>query len=180
MLKFVIIFALFLQYFWEQFLVYLNVRFIEQRERQFPDILPEVLKNRFTAYDCRKALLYSKAKASFGRITGAFSTLIIAFVIGFSMPGLLDQLVGNFPFRRVSFCIIVLFIVQFLAIPFQVYADFVIEQRFGFNKMTLRTFVIDPFSLKLDRSMGDLPVLAFQQSRYCFYSGAFPCTVCTQ
>ena len=143
MLKFIFIFSLFLLYFWQQFLVYLNMRFIERRERQFPDFLPETLKGRVTADDCRKALLYSKAKASFGGVAGAFSTILIALVIGFSLPSILDQLMENFPFRRVSFCIIVFFIAQILAMPFHMYSNFVIEQRFGFNKMTLRTFVID-------------------------------------
>ncbi|MCI5210020.1 MAG: TonB-dependent receptor, partial [Candidatus Electrothrix sp. ATG2] len=44
-----------------------------------------------------------------------------------------------------------------LGLPFSLYSIFVLEERFGFNKTTLKTFVLDFVDYEMDYSDNDLP-----------------------
>ncbi|MBW2708016.1 MAG: M48 family metallopeptidase [Deltaproteobacteria bacterium] len=95
----------------------------------------------------RKSQEYLKENTRFGLITGSISTpAVIAFILlgGFNW---VDQWSRSFHWGPIAtgliFAAILLFGSQILSLPFSVYSTFVIEEKYGFNKTTPGTFVLD-------------------------------------
>ncbi|MGZ3737963.1 MAG: M48 family metallopeptidase [Bdellovibrionota bacterium] len=95
----------------------------------------------------RDAQDYLAAQTRFGLVSRAFSTVTgVAFLLlgGFAW---LDRLSGRFaggPIAHALLYILFLGVLdQIVEIPFSWYNTFVLEQRFGFNRSTVKTFVTD-------------------------------------
>ncbi len=90
---------------------------------------------------------YTRAKSRFAYVSSTFDVvLIVAFIVlgGFN---LVDQFVRGLQLTPI-FTGLVFFGLLYLAqdiisIPFVLYGNFVIEERFGFNKMTAKVYVLD-------------------------------------
>jgi STE24 endopeptidase len=115
----------------------------------------------------RKAADYTVSRARFGLIATAFGT---AVVLGWTLLGGLDALNGalrdalqpRFGGMAYQLALVAAFalIGGVLDVPFDVYRTFVLEQRFGFNRMTWRLYVADAVKgLILAAAIG-LPLLA--------------------
>ena len=143
MFKIIVMFLLFIQYLWEQFLMYINIKFIEEKISSLPKSLPAVLQTIITPDDYTKAATYLKAKTRFEYITSSFNMILVILVIGFSLLKPIDELLSDLPIYRVLFCLIILVILQLIAIPFKAYSTFGIEKKFGFNKSTPKIFCMD-------------------------------------
>ncbi len=66
------------------------------------------------------------------------------FLGGFGwLDGIVSNLSNNEIIRSLIFFGILFFINDLLNIPFEWYDTFVIEERFGFNKTTKKTFILD-------------------------------------
>ena len=92
---------------------------------------------------------YLRANTRFGWITSGFDLVILlAFWFGGGFP-LLDGWVRSLGYGAVITGLIYmgfLLLLKFLlGLPFSIYSTFVIEERFGFNKTTPKTFVGDIF-----------------------------------
>lgn len=109
--------------------------------------LPEEFRGVWDDEKYLKAQAYEKAQAQFGVVSSIFSlTLLLAFWFfgGFAW---LDGLVNAWGFGNIatglSF-IGLLYLGSWLSsLPFDLYHTFVLEERFGFNKTTARTYIID-------------------------------------
>jgi len=113
-----------------------------------PD-LPEPFRNVYDPEQYRKSQEYLRVNTRFGWITAIFNmVLILAFWFGKGFPWL-DQWVRSWNFGPIvsglMFIGILALLKAILAIPFSLYDTFVIEERFGFNKTTWSTFVLDLF-----------------------------------
>jgi STE24 endopeptidase len=94
-----------------------------------------------------KSQEYTRVRTKFGLVASTFN---LALIIVFWFSGgfnYLDQIVrgwllGNIGSGLVYIGFLLLFRV-ILTLPFNIYSTFVIEERFGFNKTTVRTFVFD-------------------------------------
>jgi STE24 endopeptidase len=106
-----------------------------------------------TDEDMRKSYEYSIAKFRFGR--GRSTILFLAFMafIAFKGIAVLDSFsqsmaakweLGNTATGLIFFGIL-LALSQILSIPFALYNTFVIEEKFGFNKQTIKGFFVDLF-----------------------------------
>ncbi|NQT25496.1 M48 family metallopeptidase [candidate division KSB1 bacterium] len=111
-----------------------------------PD-LPETFKDVFDEDRYRKSQEYTRVTTRFGFLTSGFDlviTLIFWFAGGFN---LLDQAILTWQLHPIwnglLFIGILIFAKSILSLPFSIYSTFVIEERFGFNKTTLKTFVLD-------------------------------------
>jgi STE24 endopeptidase len=109
--------------------------------------LPEEFKEVYDAEAYRKSQDYTKVNTKFGFLTTGFSitlTLVFWFSGGFQF---LDNIIRNWALHPIwtglIYIGILMFIKTILSLPFSVYATFVIEERFGFNKTTPATFIID-------------------------------------
>lgn len=111
--------------------------------------LPESFKNIYNQTDYAKSQEYTKHQAKFSLATNVFNLnilLVFWFADGFNI---LDLYVRRYEFSSIVTGLIYISILVFcrtiLAIPFSAYATFVIEEKFGFNKTTIKTFLLDAF-----------------------------------
>ena len=109
--------------------------------------VPAAFRERITVEAHRKAAGYTIAKTRFGILEMVFSAAVL---LGWTLLGGLDLvnqwLLGFFAAGMAQqIALVVAFVVISGAIdlPFSLYSTFVIEDRFGFNKMTLRLWLID-------------------------------------
>jgi STE24 endopeptidase len=109
--------------------------------------LPPTLQGLYKAEDYRKSQEYIRATTRFGLIGNSF-TLILLLTFWFSGGfNWFDQVVRAWNFiplvSGLVYIGILFFAYSFLTLPFSIYGTFVIEERFGFNRTTPRTFFLD-------------------------------------
>jgi STE24 endopeptidase len=126
--------------------------------------LPEEFADVFDADKYAKSQNYTRVTEKFGIVESIFSLmLMLAFWLtgGF---GWLDKLVREYGHGEIATGLIfigILFAAQMIImIPFQVYDTFVIEEKFGFNKTTLKTFMIDQIKGLVLMALIGGPILA--------------------
>ena len=109
--------------------------------------VPPVMKDFYDEDKYQKAKNYSKEKGKVSLISSTMSTLITVLFLIFEGYGWLDNFISlyyDIPFLKSAIFFLVLFILSdFISIPFSCYNTFVIEEKYGFNKTTVKTFVLD-------------------------------------
>ena len=115
--------------------------------KHFNDKIPEKLADVYDAAEYKKSQAYKKANEKFSNITSTFSivlTLIFFFVEGFKF---VDDFARNFVEHPILVALIFFGLIMLgsdiLTTPFSYYKTFVIEEKFGFNKSTKKTFWLD-------------------------------------
>jgi len=90
---------------------------------------------------------YLKENTAFGIITNTFDTFVLIVFILIGGFNFLDKFARNFGFNEIITGLIFIFSLSLLSkivsLPFSIYQTFVIEHRYGFNKTTPKTFVLD-------------------------------------
>ncbi|MFB6317572.1 M48 family metallopeptidase [Saccharicrinis sp. FJH54] len=136
----IIIVILLFDYGFELYLDWLNTR-------QLSNTLPEELKGIYNEEEYRKSQDYYKVKQRFSQITGTFSTVLILLTLFFGGFGWLDNHVRSVTENPVLMALLFFGIIglasDLLTMPFGIYSTFVIEEKFGFNKTTPKTFILD-------------------------------------
>lgn len=101
-------------------------------------------------YDSEKylqSLDYQKVKTLFSFASGGFGFMLSLGMLMFGGFGYVDSFLRpyfeNEIWLALTFFAIVMVASDILSLPFQIYSVFVIEERFGFNKTTRRTFIMD-------------------------------------
>jgi STE24 endopeptidase len=109
--------------------------------------LPEELQDVYNIDEYQKSQAYQKENFKFGLITATFSflaTLLFFFLDGFAW---LDNLVRSVAQNEIGIALLffgmLILANDIISLPFQYYQTFVIEEKFGFNKTTLKTFFLD-------------------------------------
>ena len=109
--------------------------------------LPEEFRGYYNEDKYRKSQEYLRENTRFGIITDTITTPItIAFILlgGFNI---VDQYARSFNLGAIPtgliFAGILLLALQIVSIPFSIYHTFVIEEKYGFNRTTPKTFVLD-------------------------------------
>jgi len=109
--------------------------------------LPDEFRGIYNEEEYARSQEYTRVRTRFGFISSAFDLVVLLcfwFVGGFNA---LDLAVRGFGFSPILTGLIyvgaLLLLRTLLALPFDIYATFVIEERFGFNKTTVRTFILD-------------------------------------
>ena len=113
-----------------------------------PD-LPGEFEGIYDAETYRKSQEYTRVSTRFGFITSTFGillTVVFWFSGGFNF---LDKMVTGWElhpiFTGLVYIGILIFARSILSLPFSIYDTFVIEEKFGFNKTTAKTFISDIF-----------------------------------
>ncbi len=109
--------------------------------------LPDELKGIYDPEEYKKSQDYKRVNEHFSLITGTFSFIVILlmfFLGGFSLVDAIarDITSNNILIALVFFGILMLAF-DLITTPFSIYDTFVIEEKFGFNKTTPKTFVMD-------------------------------------
>ena len=117
-----------------------NLRHVETQ-------IPSEFEGWYDADKYTQSQLYLRETTRFDLIRSSITTpLIIAFVLlgGFRW---IDDLArgagGGVILTGLIFAGGLILISQLLSLPFSIYSTFVIEERYGFNKMTAKTFLLD-------------------------------------
>lgn len=110
-------------------------------------ILPQEFEGYFSAEKYSQSQNYLKEKTSFRLIKETiFTSIILVFILmgGFNSVDTFARSFNLSPiFTALIFAAILMLAVQILNIPFSCYHTFVIEAKYGFNKTTLKTFILD-------------------------------------
>lgn len=119
----------------------------ELNVRNLKDTVPVTFRDVYDPDRYRRSQEYLRANTRFDRITSTFTlgiVLVMWFGKGFYF---LDQWVHARHFGPVLSGVLyigILALLKFiLDLPFDIYQTFVIEQRFGFNRTTPKTFILD-------------------------------------
>jgi len=109
--------------------------------------LPNELQGIYEDDKYKKSQEYGKTNARFGFFTSTFQLfliLLMLFLGGFAyFDNIAAQYSSNPVFISLIFFGILFFLSDILGIPFSIYATFVIEEKFGFNKTTAKLFFWD-------------------------------------
>jgi len=109
--------------------------------------VPAELQGIYDDEKYKKQQEYSKINSQFGLITSTFSFVLMLLMLFFQGFGWLHyqitEHVNNPLYAGLLFFGILFFAMDILSMPFAVYDIFVIEQKFGFNKTTPKTFILD-------------------------------------
>jgi STE24 endopeptidase len=138
---FIIIVTVFtLDFIFERYLSFLNIK-----NSKMP--LPALLSGIYDNEKYAKQQSYFRANSRFGMAASGFSFLAVLLLLLFGGFGWLDGIVRSFGLPE-TVTTLVFFAILFLAssisnVPFEIYDIFVIEQRFGFNRVTPKVFILD-------------------------------------
>lgn len=109
--------------------------------------IPDELKGIYDEEKYAKARNYHKATERLSLITSVFSTvLIIVFMSlkGFAFVHLLILEITSSPvLQALLFFGLFAIVSDIIGLPFELYGIFVIEEKYGFNKMTWKTYLSD-------------------------------------
>jgi len=126
--------------------LYLSHRQIRHVERYRASV-PDDFADKISLEDHQKAADYTTAKVRFSRIPLFYeSILLLLWTLGGGLEWLNNSVIGLGWSPIITGIAVIagyVFISAVLDLPFSVYSTFVIEERFGFNRTTAKTFVID-------------------------------------
>jgi STE24 endopeptidase len=115
--------------------------------RHFNDPVPQGLQDVYNETEYKKSQRYNKENYKFGLITSTFSLLLMLAFLVFDGFAYVDSLARGFSDDPIIIALIFFGIIMFasdiLTLPFSWYSTFVIEEKYGFNKTTKRTFFTD-------------------------------------
>ena len=109
--------------------------------------LPQEFVETYDAEKYRQSQSYLKETTRFGFIVSTVGTAMILCFILFSGFNFIDSIARSAGFSPIStgllFGGIALLLSQIISLPFSIYSTFVIEEKYGFNRTTPRTFAMD-------------------------------------
>ena len=118
----------------------LNIRALNQN-------LPEEFQDVFDNEKYIKSQNYTRTNAKFSYVTATFSLVLGLWFILSGFYNSIDLYARGFGFNEIITGIVffgILFIINdILSLPLSIYRTFVIEERYGFNKTTYKTFITD-------------------------------------
>ena len=128
------------------------------------DAVPAAFADRISLAAHQKAADYTVTKARFGLLDMAVGTAVL---LGWTLLGGLDalnqallSLLGGGMVQQLALLAAFALISGLIDLPGTLYQTFVIEQRFGFNQMTLRLWLADLFKSTLMGAAIGLPIAA--------------------
>lgn len=115
--------------------------------KHFDDEIPAELADVYEKDEYEKSQAYKKTNARFSNITGFFSltiTLAFFFLDGFQF---VDEIARSYSSNSIVITLVFFGVIMLgsdiINTPFSYYKTFVIEEKFGFNKTTVKTFFLD-------------------------------------
>ena len=120
-----------------------QINYVSQHRAKVPDSFAE----NISLEDHQKAADYTTAKVKFGRLPLFYE---IALILFWTLGGGLQWLDQNILaldlhpiLTGITVILVFTFVSSILDLPFSIYSTFVIEEKFGFNRTTIKTFISD-------------------------------------
>lgn len=138
----------------------LNMRHMDEHKSK----MPKLFEGIYSSADYAKSIEYTKAKTHF-KIFGLVTKTVVLFLMIFTgFFGALDSWLSSFIsdsfVRGIAYPFVIMGIFFVLGLPESYYFQFVLEEKFGFNRMDKKTFIMDQVkSILLGLVLG-VPLLA--------------------
>ena len=122
-------------------------RLNQRRVRANANEVPQTFRGIIDVAAYHRSMDYTLAKNRFGDVAGMFDALLLITVL-FSgvLPWAFGKFTANFGesvWAMASFLVVTGIALSVFALPFAWYAQFKLEERFGFNTTTMKTWVVD-------------------------------------
>jgi STE24 endopeptidase len=135
-----IIFIIVLNFLLERWLDWLN-------DKNSSSSMPKELKGIYDEENYTKQRAYDKVKSNFSIISSSFSFILILLMLFFNGFVFVDELAKSYTENKILlslvFFAILMLASDILTTPFSLYSTFVIEEKFGFNRTTIKTYILD-------------------------------------
>ena len=109
--------------------------------------VPDGFQGHYDEEKYAKSQAYLKDNTRFGLLSSTFSLALMLIVIHTGLFGILDHIVRAQTVHPILagllFFGIIFIINDMINLPFSLYGTFVIEEKYGFNKTTAKTFMLD-------------------------------------
>ncbi len=141
------------QFLFKLIIVFIVVEFLLERvlgylnSTRWSDKLPGELRGIYDEQKYEKSQQYEKTKHNFSIITAVFSLLVILLMLFFEGFAWVDAWVRSYTNHPVLMALLFFgflgIAMDIITTPFSIYSTFIIEEKFGFNKTTPKTFILD-------------------------------------
>lgn len=131
----------------------ISINFIKDRilealnAKHYNDKLPNELQDVYDAIAYKKSQTYKTTNYKLERLTSSFSVLLTLGVLFFDGFEFIDHMARSYSSnpigRALIFFGIIMIASDIITTPFSYYSTFVIEEKFGFNTTTIKTFFVD-------------------------------------
>lgn len=140
LLFWIIIGIILFDFFVDQVLDYLN-------STRRKDSIPNELKDVYDDEKYNKQQAYSLENYKFGILSSTFSIVLVLLMFFFDGFAFVDNLARDYSENTIWIALmffgVLMFASDILSTPFSWYDTFVIEEKYGFNKTTKKTFLLD-------------------------------------
>jgi STE24 endopeptidase len=127
-------------YAFDQLLDYINLKALKKD-------IPAEIESFYNKEKYQKSLDYQREQTRFSFITSAVSFLLSMGMLIFGGFGWLDNILRPLFQQEIALALVffgcIMIASDLITVPFQLYSTFVIEEKYGFNKTTVRTFITD-------------------------------------
>jgi len=115
--------------------------------KHYKDPIPPELSDVYEEEDYLKSQNYKKANDRFSSIASSISLVVTLFFFYLDGFAFVDEWARTFSDNTIIIALLffgsIMFASDLLSTPFSYYHTFIIEEKFGFNKTTLKTFLVD-------------------------------------
>ncbi len=136
----IIITIIIIDFIIDKYIDYLNAK-------HFNDEIPEDLKDVYNEEEYYKSQAYKRENYKFSLVTGGFSILLTLGFFIFKGFAWIDTIARSYSDNEIIITLIFFGIIMLgsdiITTPFSFYHNFVIEEKYGFNKSTKKLFFID-------------------------------------
>lgn len=115
--------------------------------KHFNDVLPQEVNDVYDDNEYKKSQQYKRTNYRFGILTSTVA--LVVTLLFFALDGFeyIDKIARSYSDNPIILALVFFGIIMFgndiISTPFSFFKTFVIEERFGFNKTTVRTFILD-------------------------------------
>jgi len=139
-LFFIIIGIIIIDFIIDKYINHLNAK-------HFNDKIPDELKDVYNEEEYYKSQSYKKENYQFSLLTSSFSIVVTLAFFVFKGFAWVDEIARSYSSNEISITLIFFGIIMIgsdiINTPFAYYKNFVIEEKYGFNKSSKRLFIID-------------------------------------
>lgn len=145
----------------EFYLTRLNESEVRRNQDQVPSAFAEIIDEE----TYRKSVQYTLARSRFGTLQGIWDTVLLLVILFSGWLPIAFELAGGWFGTGIWGSATALFgiaiVISLFGIPWDYYDQFRLEERFGFNTTTIRTWVTDRIKGMIISALLGIPVIAF-------------------
>jgi STE24 endopeptidase len=126
--------------------------------------LPKEFETTYNDQEYKNSQKYTRTTTSFSLVQNSFSTILTVFFLLYGGFNYVDIWARGFGFGQIVTGLIFtggLGLLSFIVnLPFSIYSTFIIEERFGFNRTSVKTYILDIIKGSLLAIVLGAPLLA--------------------